>query len=285
VNGAIAYTNRARATWASVTTNGDSPQGPVSARSAPNGLRPSQQPIGAPIGGGVSQSAAGMRPSQIPVASSGVSATVPPSGASGAAWDFSKIPIFPLDRASWSHDGSDISFSINASTDTSERDAHVRFSTCRIAQSVDSPTICRQDYDAPIATTAVNAAAPSPTQQMPLLYGLPTPFFGGPITFAPWAVGAQQDPGIAVFSPKFVVLGSVIADSSVSIADYEIGFMQAIVASQMTAIYVDNNGHPQQTLTIGEQSLPLRDSESGSKPWSKQQDVKSLNQQDEGYSR
>ena len=55
-----------------------------------------------------------------------------------------------------------------------------------------------------------------------------------------------------------------------------------MTASQMTAIYVDDNGYPRQMLTVGERSLPIRDSNPGSRPWYTQEGVKSLDQKD-GY--
>jgi hypothetical protein len=110
----------------------------------------------------------------------------------------------------------------------------------------------------------------------PKLYGYLGHSIEGPLTFAPWAFGIQQELGIGIFSPKMSTCGTVIADTSVPVAEYEIGFVQAVIASRMTATYTNRNGQAVQYLKIGLSQQPIRDSLQGSKPWSKQQDVRSL---------
>ena len=81
MNSAVAVASGTQATWARVTTDAEFSRRPVPARPAPQRTRPSQLPIGASIGGAIGQSAAGIRPSQVPVASFGVSAAAgQPSG-------------------------------------------------------------------------------------------------------------------------------------------------------------------------------------------------------------
>jgi hypothetical protein len=110
----------------------------------------------------------------------------------------------------------------------------------------------------------------------PKLYGHLSLSIRGPLTFSPWAFGKQQEPGIGIYSPMMSASGSVISDASVSVAEYEIGFVQAVISSRMTAKYTDRNGREVQYLKIGLSQQPIRDSSQGSKPWSKQQHVKSL---------
>lgn len=83
MNNAFARASGALATSARITTDAGFPPGSVPARSASRRLRPSQQPTGTPIRAAVIPSG-GMRPSQIAVVRSGVSAAIPPiSSAAG----------------------------------------------------------------------------------------------------------------------------------------------------------------------------------------------------------
>jgi hypothetical protein len=120
------------------------------------------------------------------------------------------------------------------------------------------------------------------TRNEPKLYGLLSRSIRGPITYSPWAFGAQQEPGVGIYSPTMSATGTVLADTSVPVADYEIGFVQMLVASRMTATYTDASGRAVEYLHIGVSQLPIRDSLAGSKPWMKQKDVKALNAP-EGY--
>jgi hypothetical protein len=114
------------------------------------------------------------------------------------------------------------------------------------------------------------------------IYGQLSLSVSGPITFAPWVFGDQQVPGIGIYSPKMTATGTAISDASVPVAEYEMGFVQNLYTSQMTATYTDTAGRPVQYMHIGVSKLPIRDSDTGSKPWSKQGDVKSLDAK-EGY--
>jgi len=116
----------------------------------------------------------------------------------------------------------------------------------------------------------------------PKLYGLLARSISGPLTFSPRAFGAQQEPGVGIHSPLMSAYGTVLANTSVPVAQYEIGFVQALVASSMKAAYTDRDGRAVQYLQIGVSQQPIRDSAAGSKPWMKQQDVKSLDAKD-GY--
>jgi hypothetical protein len=107
-------------------------------------------------------------------------------------------------------------------------------------------------------------------------YGLITAYFDGPIGLANYAPDNMR-----IFSPSFDAIGTVITDASVPTADYELGFMQAVIVSNLTAVYVGSDGLPSQTYQITLSKLPVRDAaDGGSKPWYSQKDVKSL---DDGY--
>ena len=133
---------------------------------------------------------------------------------------------------------------------------------------------------ATVPSPAAPSPAPVPAQAAPggtapKLYGMISLFIDGPLSFSPWAVGAQQEPGVGIYSPKMSASGTVIADSSVTLANYEIGFLQLLAASDMTLFY-NVPGGPTQTMHIGISPMPIRDSEAGSKPWSKAADTRSL---------
>ena len=53
----------------------------------------------------------------------------------------------------------------------------------------------------------------------PKLWGRLTRFIDGPLTFAAWAFGAEQEPGIAIYSPQMSACGTVIANISVTVAN------------------------------------------------------------------
>ena len=174
------------------------------------------------------------------------------------------------------------------------------FSQLRVhsdAKAAGVAAIRRQNEPDPAAPPAQAPAVPTgPTQGQeaqpadtssqagggPKLYGLLAHSIGGPLTFSPWAFGAQQEPGVGIHSPLMSAYGTVLADTSVPVAQYEIGFVQALLVSNMTATYTDRDGRAVQYLQIGVSQQPIRDSLAGSKPWSKQQDVKSLDAK-EGY--
>ncbi len=155
-------------------------------------------------------------------------------------------------------------------------------------------SVQRQDDPGAVPTPATSPSpvpsvpVPQPGAQRadagskPLLYGLLSHSIDGPLTFAPWAFGDKQEPGIGIYAPKMSATSTVIADTSVPVAEYEIGFVQALTASGMDLTYSDSGGRAVQTMHIGIKSLPIRDSAAGSKPWSKQQDVKALSDKD-GY--
>jgi hypothetical protein len=147
-----------------------------------------------------------------------------------------------------------------------------------VRQSV--PTAAPPPAQAPGPTPG---PADSPPQAgEPKLYGLLSRSIGGPLTYSPWALGKKQELAIAIHSPLMSATGTVLADTSVPVADYEIGFVQALIISNMTATYTNQGGHPVAYLKIGVSQQPIRDSAAGSKPWSKRQDVKSLDAKD-GY--
>ena len=89
-----AYASGTRGTEARVTDNAQIPLGAASARSAPNRWRRWQQPTGAPIGGAISRSAAGIRPSRVPVTNSDISAAMSPIERSPLA----SVPDEPAER-------------------------------------------------------------------------------------------------------------------------------------------------------------------------------------------
>ena len=145
------------------------------------------------------------------------------------------------------------------------------------AEDVDKPT----QPETPAASTAQAAGQQPASQQATgtappkkLWYGLISPTFGGPLTFNPWSMNGVR--AIAIFSPLFYAQGTVIVASSVHTDEYDLGFMQELTASQMAAEYADSGGRPYKTLTITQKSLPVRDSQKGSTPWMKQEDVKAL---------
>lgn len=110
----------------------------------------------------------------------------------------------------------------------------------------------------------------------PLLYGLLTRYIGGPLTFAPWRLGDKQEPAIAIYSPLMTAVGTVLADTSVPLGEYEIGFVQTLVSSRFVATYADPNGKAVQYLHLDVDPLPVRDGKKGVKPWMRQGDVKQL---------
>ncbi len=144
---------------------------------------------------------------------------------------------------------------------------------------------------APAASTNLNQAQEAePTDngspqnsKEPKFYGLLSHSISGPLTFSPWKVGNPQEDAIGIHSPLMSVMGTVLSDTkTVSVDQYKIGFVQALVASRMTATYIDKASNPVQYLQIGVSQQPIRDSLAGSKPWTKQKDVKSLDAEN-GY--
>jgi hypothetical protein len=145
-----------------------------------------------------------------------------------------------------------------------------------VAPATPAPTVPTQGQAAEPADTKV------PGGPNARIYGELSLSISGPITFAAWAFGDQQVPGMGIYSPKMTATGTAISDASVPVAEYEMGFVQNLYTSQMTATYTDTGGRPVQYMHIGVSKLPIRDSDKGSKPWSKQGDVKSLDAK-EGY--
>ncbi|VVB70019.1 Uncharacterised protein [uncultured archaeon] len=207
--------------------------------------------------------------------------------------DFGQVPIHPSAAGTPSTPFiSELSHSPGRPLDSDEHGFVEPQSSHNLGQlEVDSDVkaaIQRQDElgtAAPPSQTPSVPAGPIPGQEVqpadtadrgPKLYGLLDHSIQGPLTFAPWAFGVQQEPGIGIYSPKMSAYGTVIADTSVQVAEYEIGFVQALIVSRMTATYIDRNGQAVQYLKIGLSQQPIRDSQKGSKPWSKQQDVRSL---------
>jgi hypothetical protein len=120
--------------------------------------------------------------------------------------------------------------------------------------------------------------AAAPDDRAVVVASLLSPQFGGPITFAAWHT--EYGPSIALYSPQFFAAGSLFLDATkVADDEYELGFMQAVLASDMTAIYVDGAGTPVQTMHIGLGQVPVRDSEGGAGPWMRQRDVISINRE------
>jgi hypothetical protein len=121
----------------------------------------------------------------------------------------------------------------------------------------------------------VISAVPGGTATVKSLFtGLMTPSISGPITFSPWSLSGE--PGVALFSPLFSAAGRLVFDASVLDDACEMGFLQTLVASDTTAVYVDGDGAPFQTLRIHAAPLPIRDGEVGAAPWCKQGDVISV---------
>ncbi len=130
------------------------------------------------------------------------------------------------------------------------------------------------------ATPAAGSGQAVPTggggNSAPLIYGRLSLSINGPLGFSPWWLGSQQEPAVAIHSPLMSAEGTVLADTSVNLSEYEIGFVQALLTSAMTLYYAAKDGGPRQTMTISVKPLPIRDSAAGSKPWSKAKDVKAL---------
>jgi hypothetical protein len=239
----------------------------------------------------------------------------------GISWDFSKIPLFPPERASRAQPLSVHSaqpglmqpkLAIGPVNDPLEREADaaadrvMRMSDPALSISTAPEEISRKCAASepedrkrlqmkPAGTAdAANPEAPPISLDMvtasPVLqaqptnagqidakwYGLITAYFGGPIGLANYAPDNMR-----IFSPSFDAIGTVITDASVPTADYELGFMQAVIVSNFTAVYLGSDGLPSQTYQITLSKLPVRDAaDGGSKPWYSQKDVKSL---DDGY--
>jgi hypothetical protein len=115
-----------------------------------------------------------------------------------------------------------------------------------------------------------------------------TPKITNPTTCNPYDSNAFGPPavlGVALYGPKFEATGIVDPDTTVPLDDCEPGFLQAVVASEMTAVYLDAGGRPPWTLTISERTLPVGDSDDETSAWVKIKDVKSLNAPDGTRSR
>jgi peptidoglycan hydrolase-like protein with peptidoglycan-binding domain len=103
--------------------------------------------------------------------------------------------------------------------------------------------------------------------------------FDGGMRYNPW-MDAQLGDCTTVESARFEIDGTVNPVSSIAASDFEIGFMQALIQSKMTAVYVDPTGRPAFEFEIGERQLPLRDSDKGVKPWMKNGTFKALDAPD-----
>jgi hypothetical protein len=84
--------------------------------------------------------------------------------------------------------------------------------------------------------------------------------------------------GVSLTSGKFEVDADVDPDLFVVRSDFEIGIIQALVSTELTAVYVDEGGSPTWRLTFGCRTLPIRDSETKdpSPPWARKGSVKSV---------
>ncbi|MCA9190851.1 MAG: hypothetical protein KDB03_03775 [Planctomycetales bacterium] len=102
-----------------------------------------------------------------------------------------------------------------------------------------------------------------------------TPTLNDPLSYNPW-MDPELGECVAISGPILKIDGTVNPVASIVPADYEIGFMQALLQSKMTADYVDGEGRKNWQFEIGESQLPVRDSEKGAKPWMKQSAFKSL---------
>jgi hypothetical protein len=132
-----------------------------------------------------------------------------------------------------------------------------------------------QAASGPAAGAAQAAPQDTGSQAKPPLYGLLSLSINGPLTFAPWQLSDQL--AIAVYSPKMSATGTVIADTSVNTSDYDVGFVQLLVASGATFSYTGSGPGAQQKMELSVQPVPIRDSETESEPWSKAADAKALN--------
>ncbi|MCA9127874.1 MAG: hypothetical protein KDB22_12345 [Planctomycetales bacterium] len=105
------------------------------------------------------------------------------------------------------------------------------------------------------------------------------PTLSDPLTYNPW-MDPQLGECVAISGPILKIDGSVNPLPTINAADYEIGFMQAVVQSKMTANYADSQGKIIWQFEIGESQLPIRDSQTGVKPWMKKDASKSLSAAD-----
>jgi hypothetical protein len=98
----------------------------------------------------------------------------------------------------------------------------------------------------------------------------------------PWgsrAFGSDPVPGILVKSPLFKCSGSVDPDSTIKRSDFEVGILQTCLKSNFVAVYVNANGVPTWTLTIGCSKTPMRDAADESPLWYHKDDVKPVSAQ------
>ena len=104
-----------------------------------------------------------------------------------------------------------------------------------------------------------------------------------PISCVPYESNAFGPPpvsGVSVYGAMFTVTGIVDPDATIPLDDFELGILQAVIDSRMTAVYVDGGGRPTWTLTISQRTLPIRDSDADTPVWAKKTAVKSLNAPD-----
>lgn len=96
------------------------------------------------------------------------------------------------------------------------------------------------------------------------------------IAFQSEAFGPPGVLGMGLFGPKFEVKAKVEPDASIDRSQFELGIIQTLIDSSMTAFYLDANEMPLWRLVITEKSLPIRDSEKDSPVWAKITAVKEL---------
>ena len=85
--------------------------------------------------------------------------------------------------------------------------------------------------------------------------------------FVSQAFGGSGVDGMAIFGQRFEVSAAVDPDASIKRDEFEIGILQTLLESSMTAFYVNADVTANWQLVITETKLPIRDSENDSPMW------------------
>lgn len=110
-----------------------------------------------------------------------------------------------------------------------------------------------------------------------------TPRIANPaVTCNFWASRAfgSEVPGVKLKAPWIEFTGIVDPDATVLPGDFELGILQTMIYSKMTANYVDAGGRPAWVFTIGGPAFPCRDAADDSPVWYDKTAVKLLNAAD-----
>ncbi len=102
-------------------------------------------------------------------------------------------------------------------------------------------------------------------------------------SFSPEWDADHQDPAVAaavhVRLASFSAEGTVIMDASTPADTYELGFVQNLLSSTTTTLYVDSEGKPFRKCHF-KYKTPILDGKKDSKPWMRSESVISINSKD-----